>query len=282
MRFRVARDLHLRIAALFLAIVVWFVAGADIRRTQGDTVEKIITVGLEVRGVASDLIVTAKPKDVEVRVRGPRQVVDPLDGSKVKAFVSVAGRGEGEHGVRVQASAPEGVQVAEIVPASTSVTVEAVIGRDMPVAVALVGFPSDGYVPLQPASRPRSVTVAGPRSRVEAVRSALAQVDISGVAAEVSRDVAIVPADGRGGPVEGVSAYPASVRVTVPVQARAQQAPAAPGGAGAGPGGQDSGRTTAPAHAPSPGLVPAPGVAPAPGSAPAQPLLRKIESLYQP
>ncbi|MGE5571680.1 MAG: YbbR-like domain-containing protein [Bacteroidota bacterium] len=243
MRLPVARDLHLRIAALLLAIVVWFVAGADIRRSQGDTVEKIVTVGLEVRGVASNLIVTSKPKDVELRIRGARQLVEPLDGSKVRAYVSVAGRGEGEHGVRVQTSVPESVHVIEVMPASTSVTVEAVIGRDMPVAVALVGFPSEGYVPLQPSSTPRSVTIAGPRSKVEAVTNALAQIDVSGVAAGVSRDVPVLPVDGSGSPVDGVSVYPAAARVTVPVQGKAELAPSIPAGADASLG-QTSGRGT--------------------------------------
>ncbi|MGE5594039.1 MAG: YbbR-like domain-containing protein [Betaproteobacteria bacterium] len=236
MRLAVTRDLHLRIAALLLAIVVWFVAGADIKRTQGDTVEKIVTVGLEVRGVAANLIVTAKPKDVELRVRGPRQLVEPLDGSKAKAFVSVAGRGEGEHGVRVQTSVPEGVSVIEVMPASTSVTVEAVVGQDMPVTVALVGFPTEGYIPLEPSSTPRSVTVAGPRSKVETVRNALAQIDVSGVSAGVSRDVAVVPVDGSGGPVEGVSVYPATVRVSVPVEVKSGATPATDEGGGQGVG----------------------------------------------
>jgi YbbR domain-containing protein len=235
-RLPVARDLHLRIAALLLAIVVWFVAGADIRRNQGDTVEKIVTVGLEVRGVASNLIVTSKPKDVELRIRGARQVVETLDGSKVRAYVSVAGRGEGEHGVRVQTFVPEGVHVIEVVPASTSVTVEAVIGRDMPVSVSLVGFPTEGYVPLQPSSTPRSVTIAGPRSKVEAVTNALAQIDVSGVAAEVSRDVPVLPVDGGGSPVDGVSVYPAAARVTVPVQGRTDLAPSMPAASNAGLG----------------------------------------------
>lgn len=283
MRLPVTRDLHLRIAALLLAIVIWFVAGADIRRTQGDTVEKIVTVGLEVRGVASNLIVTAKPKDVELRVRGPRQVVEPLDGTKVRAFVSVAGRGEGEHGVRVQASAPEGVHVIEVMPASTSVTVEAVIGRDMPVAVALVGFPSDGYVPLQPSSTPKSVTIAGPRSRVEAVRNALAQIDISGVAAGVSRDVAVIPVDGSGSPVEGVSVYPASVRVTVPVQVKAQPAPATPESRGAGPGPSSVQGASAPSGRGG-GADADAGAAPAPEPASREvrtrPNLKKIESFH--
>lgn len=220
MRVPITRDIHLLIAALFLAIVIWFVAGADIKKSQGDMVEKIIIAGLEVRGVAPNLVVTATPKDVEVRVRGPRQLVEPLDGSKVRAYVSVAGRGEGEHGVRVQAFVPEGVQVVDMMPASTSVTVDTVIGRDLPVAIALIGFPDRGCVPLEPESTPRSATVAGPKTRIEAVKSVLAQIDISGITAEVSRDIAVVPVDAGGRPVEGVSVYPASVRVTVPVEAR--------------------------------------------------------------
>ncbi len=222
MRFPMTRDIHLRAAALLLAIVIWFVAGADIKRNQGDLVEKIVTAGLEVRGVASNLVVTAKPEDVEVRVRGPRQVVEPLDGSKVRAYVSVAGRGDGDYGVRVQTFVPEGIQVVEILPASTSVTLETVVGRDLSVVAALIGFPADGYVPMEPRSAPRSVTVTGPRTRIEEVRAVLAQIDVSGIATETSRDIAPVPVDAGGRPVAGVNVYPGTVRIIVPVEARSK------------------------------------------------------------
>ncbi len=249
MRLRIGRDIPLRITALLLAIVVWFVAGADIRKAQSDTVEKIVVAALEVRGVASDLVVTAKPRDVEVRVRGPRRLVEPLDTSSVRAFASVAGRGEGEHGVSVQAWVPEGVQVVEVLPAAISVTVDAVVTEDVPVTVALVGFPAEGRVPLEPRATPRSVRVAGPKTKVRGLKAVVAYVDVSGAQSEVSSDVSLVPVDTGGSPVEGVSVYPSSARVIVAVGPAPQADLATPAASVGTPAAsapeQEAGRATA-------------------------------------
>ncbi|NLA06280.1 MAG: hypothetical protein GX872_01455, partial [Firmicutes bacterium] len=47
MKLHVPQELYLKIAAVFLAVVVWFVAGADINKSQTDTVERFITAGVE-------------------------------------------------------------------------------------------------------------------------------------------------------------------------------------------------------------------------------------------
>jgi YbbR domain-containing protein len=216
-KLHVPREIYLKIAAVLLAVVVWFVAGAEINKTQTDTVERFITAGVDVVGAPSEFTVETRPRDVEVRVRGPKYLVEPLDGGRVRASVSVAGRGEGEYAARVQVSAPEGVQVVEIIPASVGVKMDAIVSADFPVRVGIIGYPGEGSVPLEPELSPRFVTVIGPRSQVESIEEVLAQIDVSGITSAISRSVKVNPQDAGGNLVLDLNIQPQTIRVFVPI-----------------------------------------------------------------
>jgi len=216
-KLHVPQELYLKIAAVFLAVVVWFVAGADINKSQTDTVERFITAGVEVVGAPSEFTVETRPREVEVRVRGQKHLVEPLDGGKVRASVSVAGRGEGEYAARVQVSAPEGIQVVEIIPESIGVKMDAIVSEDFPVRVAIIGYPGEESVPLEPEWSPRFVTVIGPRSQVESIEEVLAQIDVSGITSAISRNVKVNPQDAGGNIVADLNIQPQTVSVFVPI-----------------------------------------------------------------
>lgn len=217
MKVHVPREIYLKTAAVLLAVVVWFVAGAEINKTQVDNVERFITADVEVEGAPSEFTVETRPRDVEVRVRGLKYLVEPLDGSKVRAYVSVAGRGEGEYAARVQVSAPDGVQVVEIIPASIGVKMDAIVSEDFPVRVGIVGYPGEMSVPLEPESSPRFVTAIGPRSQVESVEEVLAQIDVSGITSTISKNVKVNAVDAGGSQVADLNIQPQTVRVFVPI-----------------------------------------------------------------
>lgn len=216
-KLQVPRETYLRIAAVLLAIVIWFVAGADMNKTKADIAERFITTGLEVEGAPPECIVETRPRDVEVRVRGPKYLVEPLDGGRVKALVSVAGRGEGEYAARVHASAPEGVQVIEVIPASVGVKMDAIVSEEFPVRAGIIGYPGEMCVPLEPELSPRFVTIIGPKSQVESVAEVVAQIDVSGITSAISRNVKANPIDAGGNLVADLNTQPQTVRVFVPV-----------------------------------------------------------------
>ena len=218
MKVHVPRELYLKVAAVLLAVVVWFVAGAEISKTQVDTVERFVTTGVEVDGAPPEFTVETRPRDVEVRVRGPKYLVEPLDGSKVKAYVSVAGRGEGEYAARVQVSAPEGVQVVEIIPASIGVKMDAIVSEDFQVRPGIIGYPAENNVPLEPELWPRFVTVIGPRSQVESIEEVVAHIDVSGVTSAISKSVKVNPLDAAGNIVADLSIQPQTIRMFVPIR----------------------------------------------------------------
>jgi YbbR domain-containing protein len=217
-KVHVPREIYLKVAAVLLAVVVWFVAGAEMNKTQVDTVERFITTGVEVDGLPPEFTVATRPRDVEVRVRGAKYLVEPLDGSRVRAYVSVAGRGEGEYAARVQVSAPEGVQVVEIAPSSIGVKVDAIVSQEFPVRAGMIGYPGDASVPLEPELSPRFVTVIGPRSQVELIEEVVAHIDVSGITSAISKSVKVNPLDAAGNLVVDLSLQPQSIRMFVPIR----------------------------------------------------------------
>jgi YbbR domain-containing protein len=216
-KLHVPREIYLKVAAVLLAVVVWFVAGAEISKTQVDTMERFITAGVEVDGAPPEFTVETRPRDVEVRVRGAKYLVEPLDGSRVRAYVSVAGRGEGEYATRVQVSAPEGVQVVEIIPASIGVKVDAIVSENFQVRAGIIGYPGKDSIPLEPELWPRLVTVIGPRSQVESIEEVVAHIDVSGITSAISRSVKVNPLDASGNIVDDLSIQPQTIRMFVPI-----------------------------------------------------------------
>lgn len=218
MRLYVPREIYLKVVSILLAIVIWFVAGAEINKTQVDIVERFITTNLEVDGAPSEFTVETRPTDVEIRVRGAKYLLEPLHGLRVRAYVSVAERGEGEYMARVQVSAPEGIQVVETVPGSVGVKMDAIISQDFPVRSGIIGYPGEACIPLEPEPWPRFVTIIGPRSQVESIEEVVAYIDISGITSAISKSVKVNPLDSTGNAVASLNIQPQNVRVFVPVR----------------------------------------------------------------
>ena len=107
------------IALLVIAALVigawWVVVGEP-----GTVVTR--TVSVELRNVPEDLEATPpRPDRVAVHVRGPRTRLDALGASEVQAWVDLAGSTAGRARHRLEASAPAGIEITEIVPAEVLV-----------------------------------------------------------------------------------------------------------------------------------------------------------------
>ncbi|NLS44953.1 MAG: hypothetical protein GX969_04365 [Firmicutes bacterium] len=218
MKIGVSRELYLKIAAVLLAIVIWFVAGADISKTQGDNIERFIITDVNVEGASPEFTVDTRPRQVEVRVRGPKYLVETLDGSKVQAYLSVSDRGEGEYAGRVEVLPPEGIQVIEVIPASVGVRVDTVVTEDFPVQIAITGYPAEATFPQEPELSPKFITVIGQKSQVEKISEVLARIDISGATSSISRNVKVSPIDAGGSVITDLNIQPQIVRVFVPIR----------------------------------------------------------------
>lgn len=112
---RVRDTIALVLVAALVIGAWWIVVGEP-----GTVVTR--TVSVEMRNVPDELEANPpRPDRVAVHVRGPRTRLDELSDSDVQAWVDLGGAHAGRARFRLEASAPAGIEITEIVPAEVLV-----------------------------------------------------------------------------------------------------------------------------------------------------------------
>jgi YbbR domain-containing protein len=112
------------------------------------------------------------------------------------------------------------VDVMEVFPPRVTVTLEPVTTKVVPVTVKLIGTPPLGYATVPGKTAPEQVEVTGAESLVALVEEAVADVNVQGVRVPLEQVFTLVPRDGRGGDIEGVTLNPGTVEVVLPIVQR--------------------------------------------------------------
>jgi len=113
-----------------------------------------------------------------VRLRASPGIIHALTQADVSAQIDLSGAKEGERIIHLTADSirvPFGVKVVRISPASLILRFEETLQKEVPVRPRVAGQPASGYEVGEVTSRPASVRVSGPRSRVEKVGSAFTE-----------------------------------------------------------------------------------------------------------
>ena len=205
--------LSLRLLALFLAVVLWFLA-TDRPQPGIGTDQRNVSVDTRVESVGESLVVTEAPANVTLTIEGPRLLL-PLQAADAQAFVDAAGLGAGRHRLPVQARAPSGLTVRAINPAEVEILLEAQITRRVPVRAAVVGV-SDGTAVQVDRVEPSEMAIYGIESAVVRTAYIMAQIDAS----SPSRLARAVPVDERGVTVAGVATQQEWVEVFFTIEQR--------------------------------------------------------------
>jgi YbbR domain-containing protein len=184
------RHLGLKVLAITLASVLWLtVAGEHV-------VERSLRVPLAVRNLPETYeIVGDLPAAVDVRVRGSSAQLSRLDPGEVVAMLDLTTARPGSrlfHLRTDEVRAPYGIDVAQVMPPSLSLSVEKSARRTIPIVPATDGEPAPGYVVGRISAEPSTVQIVGPESHVREVASATTEpVEIDGKNSRV-RDVVAV------------------------------------------------------------------------------------------
>lgn len=215
------RDLLARLLALAVAVILWFVVvgdeqGAQKATLQASLTERIWSVPLVPRGLEPGLVVTSMPHSVDVRVRGSLGALRGLE-PRVRAELSLPGRGEGRGLVRVSPTVPRGLEVVSVEPSSVVIDVERIEKRTMPISVSLIGNAGVGYRAGSSRVEPTNAQVQGPSGKVARVRLVLAAVDVTSKRQAITQEASLQAVDRHARPVDGVTIRPRKARVSVPV-----------------------------------------------------------------
>jgi YbbR domain-containing protein len=178
------------VLAIVLASVLWFtVAGEHV-------VERSLRVPLAVRNLPTSLeIVGDLPAAVDVRVRGSSAQLSRLDAGEVVAMVDLTGARPGSrlfHLRTDEVRVPYGIDVAQVMPPSLSLSLEKSAQRTVPIVPATDGDPAPGFVVGRISAEPSTIQIIGPESHVREVAEATTEpVEIDGKSERV-RDVVAV------------------------------------------------------------------------------------------
>ena len=213
-------NMGLGLLSLALAVSLWAFVTEEENPTRTDFFSGAIPV--ETVNVPEGLAVAALSDGaVSVRVSAPEDTWDDLTIEDFRAVADLSTAKARENTVTLRfESKRRRVDVMEVFPPRVTVTLEPVTTKVVPVTVKLIGAPPLGYATVPGKTTPEQVEVTGAESLVALVEEAVADVNVQGVRVPLEQVFTLVPRDGRGGDIEGVTLNPGTVEVVLPIVQR--------------------------------------------------------------
>jgi YbbR domain-containing protein len=175
----VLHNLGLKLTALALAVGLWLAVARD------PVAEIAVDIPVEIRDLPQDLEISSEivPK-AQIRLRGPERIIHRLQSSDVYAAIESSGVRPGERTFDLttqQIHQPAGLEVVQIVPSQFHLAFDVRLTREVSVQPRVIGNFAQGYHIERIVTDPPTVTITGPKGRVEAVESATTEpIDVSG------------------------------------------------------------------------------------------------------
>jgi YbbR domain-containing protein len=175
----VLHNLGLKLIALALAVGLWLAVARD------PVAEVAVDIPVEIRNLPPDLEISSEiaPK-AQIRLRGPERAIRHLQSSDVYAAIEFNGVAPGQRTFDLTAQQihePTGLEVVQIVPSQFHLTFDVRLTRQVPIQPRVIGTFAQGYRIGQIVTDPTTVTITGPKGRVQAVESATTDpIDVSG------------------------------------------------------------------------------------------------------
>jgi YbbR domain-containing protein len=201
-----------KVVSLLLAIGLWWAVAHD------PVAEVEVTVPIEFQKIPTNLeISSVNIPEAQVRVRGPERIIHEMRAQEVHVEVDLADVKPGERTFDLtaqQVHLPNELEVTQVVPSQVRLSFDVGFTREVPVQPRVIGSFAPGYHIARVIAQPATVTINGPRQRVEAVEAATTDpVDISGSMERATRLTNVFVPD----PLVQI-VHPAPVRVTVEVE----------------------------------------------------------------
>ena len=178
-------NMGLKVVSLLLAIGLWTVVSRD------PIAEVEMRVPIEFHNLPDNLeIDSASFTEAQIRVRGPERVIHRLQAADLHAEIDLASVQSGERTFDLtsrQVRVPQDLEVVQIIPGQFQLSFDNRATRVVEVRPRVTGNFASGMRVKELIADPSSVTITGPRHRVEAVEDATTDpVDVTGAMARAS------------------------------------------------------------------------------------------------
>jgi YbbR domain-containing protein len=176
----VIKNAGLKVMSLLLAVGLWLaVAGNPVA-------EVAISVPIELHNFPQNLeIANERIPEAQVRVRGPERLIRRLEPSEIHVELDLAGSKTGERTFDLSAQQvreSRELEVVQIIPTQVHLVFDERMVKTVEVRPRVTGSFASGLRVGRVEANPATITISGPKQRVEMVEAAITDpVDASGV-----------------------------------------------------------------------------------------------------
>jgi YbbR domain-containing protein len=218
---RMRENLSTVIMSVLLALIVWFFAidqENPLIRQEFDQ-----PVPVEVLGLAdgTQTLQDLTKRNVFLTLRAPQSTWQNISPTDFSAYIDLSGRGPGSWEVPIIVEPVDtDVTVVDQQPRQLRVQIEEVITKTVDVQVEIMDSPAFSYEAQTAIVEPATVTVTGPRTQVDQVHSAVAEIFLRSAKSQVERTQVLSPRSSQNLPVDRVNVTPQNALVVVPIVQR--------------------------------------------------------------
>lgn len=215
---RTMRPTTTLLLSVLLAFAVWFIAIDQENPMIREEYEEPILIEVRNMGEGLQSLQDLTNRSAVLTLRAPQRTLEMQQADDFSAVIDLAGLSAGSHEVPVVVTAlnPD-VEVIALEPRQLLVQLEPVISKDVPVTVEVMDSAAFGYDWQDPLAEPSVVTITGPQTQVEQVRSAVASVFLRNAKSQVESLRPLSPRNAQNLEVDRVRVDPGSARIVVPV-----------------------------------------------------------------
>lgn len=215
------KDFTIKVFSVVLAFVLWLYVmseeNPEIPYEINNVPVKLVNINtLEKKGLA---LVDEKNYTVNLKVSGRRSDVLNIAAQNISAVADLSRvSSNGTNAIPINIDGlPRNVTLVSVNPSDIKVDIDNIAKLQMPVNVKIAGNVMDGYA-MQPAMpKPGEVLISGPESKINVVKSVVAQVNVSYKKEDVKISVPAVAIDREGREVKGVNINPNFIEVNISV-----------------------------------------------------------------
>ncbi|MBP3505788.1 MAG: hypothetical protein J6K43_05225 [Lachnospiraceae bacterium] len=225
MKEKILKNWGLKIMAVLIAFVVWFLVANiedySITRTiTGIPVEIMNEEAITGQDMVYEIV---QGKTVDIKVEGRRSVVEKLT---VDDFAATADLSELSitNSVQINVDAANAAIRKEInisvVDSMMKVEIEERGEQKLPISVVTVGDTQEGYAVVSAAATPNMVTITGAASKVKDIKTVRVEIDVEGLNTSISTrgELILLDADGEVIDTDKITTNISTVGVQVTIQ----------------------------------------------------------------
>lgn len=210
----VTNNLGVKILALLLALGLWvFVAAST-----NNIVQFPGSIPIKAINTPGGNVAIYDTKEVSVKIVADSAVWKQLTSDNFSAFVDLNGLSAGIHDVKVIANANlPNIQIVDIAPANIMVRIEPVVNKTVNINAIYTGQVADGRTVGGADFTPDQVNISGPKSLVELITTATAEIKLSGQSADFAQDITLKVLNDKNEKISDVTINPSSAKAAVKI-----------------------------------------------------------------